>query len=49
LPLKTWTQRYLQIGCGGLCGNISGVVGAAEGCAPLAAGGFVQGATDMGQ
>lgn len=48
LPVKTWTQRYLQIGCGGLCGNISGQVGAADGCAPLAAGGFVQGATDMG-
>lgn len=48
LPVKTWTQRYLQIGCGGLCGNIAGQIGAADGCAPLTAGGFVQGATDMG-
>lgn len=48
LPVKSWTQRYLQIGCGGLCGSIPGMIGAAENCAPLAAGGFVQGATDMG-
>ncbi|GAA5164822.1 tannase/feruloyl esterase family alpha/beta hydrolase [Viridibacterium curvum] len=48
LPTRTWTQRYLQIGCGGLCGNIAGMVGAADGCVPLNAGGFVQGATDMG-
>ncbi|MBP3859617.1 MAG: tannase/feruloyl esterase family alpha/beta hydrolase, partial [Pseudomonas sp.] len=35
LPTHTWTQRYLQVGCGGLCGRISLQVGAAEGCAPL--------------
>ena len=22
LPTKTWTQRYLQIGCGGFCGSV---------------------------
>lgn len=22
LPTTTWKQRYLQFGCGGLCGNI---------------------------
>jgi hypothetical protein len=48
LPTKTWTQRYLQLGCGGLCGGISLEVGAADGCAPLNAGGFVVAATDMG-
>jgi len=48
LPLQSWSQRYLQIGCGGLCGNISRNVGAADGCVPLNAGGFVIGATDMG-
>jgi feruloyl esterase len=48
LPTKTWTQRYLQLGCGGLCGNISLEAGAADGCAPLDAGGFVIAATDMG-
>ncbi|WP_299538359.1 tannase/feruloyl esterase family alpha/beta hydrolase [uncultured Herbaspirillum sp.] len=48
LPLQGWSQRYLQIGCGGLCGSIAGNVGAAEGCVPLASGGMVLGATDMG-
>ncbi len=48
LPTQTWTQRYLQVGCGGLCGRISLQVGAADGCVPLEAGGFVIGATDMG-
>ncbi len=23
LPTGTWAQRYLQVGCGGLCGNIN--------------------------
>lgn len=48
LPIKTWTQRLLQVGCGGLCGNIPAQVGAADGCVPLNAGGFVIAATDMG-
>lgn len=48
LPLTRWTQRYLQIGCGGLCGSIRLDIGAAEGCVPLAAGGFVISSTDMG-
>lgn len=48
LPIHSWTQRYLQIGCGGLCGRVSEQVGAAAGCAPLASGGFVQASTDMG-
>jgi len=48
LPSRSWTQRYMQIGCGGLCGNIQMMVGAADGCVPLDAGGFVIAATDMG-
>jgi hypothetical protein len=48
LPTKTWTQRYLQIGCGGLCGNIPRQVGAADGCVPLTDGGFAIAGTDMG-
>ncbi|WP_372168521.1 tannase/feruloyl esterase family alpha/beta hydrolase [Xanthomonas axonopodis] len=48
LPTQSWTQRYLQIGCGGLCGSIAGNVGAADGCAPLNSGGFALAATDMG-
>ena len=48
LPVANWTQRYLQVGCGGLCGRINLEVGAADGCRPLAVGGFVVSSTDMG-
>lgn len=48
LPNETWTQRYLQVGCGGLCGGIRIEAGAADGCVPLDAGGFVVASTDMG-
>ncbi|PWW05400.1 tannase/feruloyl esterase family alpha/beta hydrolase [Mangrovibacter plantisponsor] len=48
LPVTTWNGRYMQLGCGGLCGNIMMDVGAAAGCAPLAQGGFALAATDMG-
>ncbi|WP_207102538.1 tannase/feruloyl esterase family alpha/beta hydrolase [Paracoccus shandongensis] len=48
LPLETWTQRYLQVGCGGLCGRITLQSGASSGCTVLNDGGFVMAATDMG-
>lgn len=48
LPLGSWTQRYLQIGCAGLCGRIGMDVGAADGCLALKQGGFALAATDMG-
>nr|WP_321269870.1 tannase/feruloyl esterase family alpha/beta hydrolase [uncultured Tolumonas sp.] len=48
LPMNNWHSRYLQIGCGGLCGSISEQVGAASGCAPVTNGEFVVSATDMG-
>ncbi|MBP1806200.1 tannase/feruloyl esterase family alpha/beta hydrolase [Rubellimicrobium aerolatum] len=49
LPTDTWTGRYLQLGCGGLCGRLSlREVGAASGCTPLQAGGVAIAATDMG-
>lgn len=48
LPLQQWSQRYLQLGCGGLCGNVSLQVGAASGCVPLKTGSFVIASTDMG-
>lgn len=48
LPLSSWTQRFLQIGCGGLCGNISETVGAANRCVPLHTNGLAIAATDMG-
>ncbi|MFD1795544.1 tannase/feruloyl esterase family alpha/beta hydrolase [Paracoccus aurantiacus] len=48
LPMESWTQRYLQVGCGGLCGNITLTSGASTGCKVLNDGGFVMAATDMG-
>lgn len=48
LPSETWTQRYMQLGCGGLCGQITLTVGAADGCKVYNDGGFVMAATDMG-
>lgn len=48
LPMTTWTQRYLQVGCGGLCGSIRFNSEASDGCKTLADNGFVMAATDMG-
>ncbi|MGI4878913.1 MAG: tannase/feruloyl esterase family alpha/beta hydrolase [Janthinobacterium lividum] len=48
LPTGTWTQRYMQLGCGGLCGRLSLQVGVANGCPTFEAGGFVFASTDMG-
>ncbi|WP_425646798.1 tannase/feruloyl esterase family alpha/beta hydrolase [Agrobacterium leguminum] len=48
LPSETWTQRYLQAGCGGLCGNITLRSGASDGCQVLTDGSFVMAATDLG-
>lgn len=48
LPEEGWTGRYMQIGCGGLCGMIGMNVGAAAGCAPLTQNGVAMAATDMG-
>jgi hypothetical protein len=48
LPVATWTKRFLQVGCGGLCGRVSTEVGAADGCTPVSNGGFVLAGTDMG-
>lgn len=48
LPLAGWTQRFLQTGCGGLCGNLNINVGRSEGCAPATNGELVLASTDMG-
>ncbi|MBC2666837.1 tannase/feruloyl esterase family alpha/beta hydrolase [Novosphingobium flavum] len=48
LPLAGWTQRYLQTGCGGLCGNLRIDAGKAEGCTPVTDGRIVLASTDMG-
>lgn len=48
LPLTGWTQRFLQTGCGGLCGNLRIDAGKSEGCAPVTDGSIVLASTDMG-
>ncbi|WP_270936777.1 tannase/feruloyl esterase family alpha/beta hydrolase, partial [Falsiroseomonas oryzae] len=48
LPLETWTGRYLQIGCGGLCGRIPDAPPQVTGCLPYTRGEFAMAATDMG-
>ncbi|HBR4785454.1 TPA: tannase/feruloyl esterase family alpha/beta hydrolase [Klebsiella pneumoniae] len=48
LPQDHWTQRMLQVGCGGLCGNINLSLSNASGCVPAMNGEFVVSATNMG-
>ena len=48
LPLKTWTQRYVQTGCGGLCGTLNVRLEHAEGCLPATNGELALASTDMG-
>ena len=48
LPAERWTQRLLQAGCGGLCGNINASIGNAYGCQPALNGEFVVAASDLG-
>ncbi|WP_436520929.1 tannase/feruloyl esterase family alpha/beta hydrolase [Actinoplanes sp. HUAS TT8] len=48
LPTKTWRQRYLQLGCASLCGNIDFYADAADGCVPLSRGDFVLATDNQG-
>ena len=48
LPLSTWTQRLVQTGCGGLCGNLNIRLGNDEGCLPATSGELALASTDMG-
>lgn len=48
LPTSTWRQRYLQVGCGGLCGSIGLNPPETTGYQPLADGDFVVAAEDDG-
>lgn len=48
LPTEKWTQRFLQVGCGGLCGNINLTLSNASGCTPATNGAFTVAATNMG-
>jgi feruloyl esterase len=53
LPASTWTQRFAELGCGGLCGNLSDPTeqksfGFSYTCPLVQQGGFVTAATNMG-
>ncbi|QQC66990.1 tannase/feruloyl esterase family alpha/beta hydrolase [Paraburkholderia ginsengisoli] len=53
LPVGTWTQRFAELGCGGLCGNLSDPTKQSSfsfsyTCPLVQQGGFVTAATDMG-
>lgn len=48
LPEQQWTQRFLQVGCGGLCGQVNLSPSDTSGCAPATQGELVIAATDMG-
>ena len=48
LPLRTWTQRFVQTGCGGLCGNLNIRLSNDASCAPAQNGELVLASTDMG-
>jgi feruloyl esterase len=50
LPVDTWVQRIVHIGCGGLCGSISAATdpGTSYGCPLVQSGGVVLSSTNMG-
>lgn len=48
LPSTKWTQRFVQTGCGGLCGNLNVRLQNAGDCAPAQNGELVLSATDTG-
>jgi hypothetical protein len=48
LPVDGWTQRYVQTGCGGLCGNANINYGQAATCPVVADGTVASATTDMG-
>ena len=48
LPMEDWNGRYLQTGCGGLCGHITDEVHQVYGCAPFDSVAFAIATTDMG-
>ena len=48
LPQRGWTQRYLQTGCGGLCGVLEIRADHAQGCSVFDDGSLAVASTDMG-
>jgi feruloyl esterase len=48
LPVQGWSGRYLQTGCGGLCGTLAIRVEHADSCVPVRNHAVVLASTDMG-
>lgn len=48
LPVNGWTQRYVQTGCGGLCGSANVNYAAASTCPVIVDGTVASATTDMG-
>ncbi|WP_269809766.1 tannase/feruloyl esterase family alpha/beta hydrolase [Kineosporia rhizophila] len=48
LPVNGWTQRYVQTGCGGLCGSANINFTQASTCPPVRDGTVASATTDMG-
>ncbi|WP_406330221.1 tannase/feruloyl esterase family alpha/beta hydrolase [Streptomyces sp. NBC_00203] len=49
LPQSGWQANYLQVGCGGLCGNTNVTSApASAGCVPLTSGAFAVASSDEG-
>jgi feruloyl esterase len=48
LPVDGWTQRYVQTGCGGLCGSANINYGQASSCPVVRDGTVASATTDMG-
>jgi feruloyl esterase len=48
LPVSGWTQRFVQTGCGGLCGNLSVRLNNAAACLPARNGELALASSDMG-
>jgi hypothetical protein len=48
LPSATWSQRFVQTGCGGLCGMVNVRLDHAESCVPSQNGELALASTDMG-
>jgi feruloyl esterase len=48
LPMEHWTQRYLEGGCGGMCGSVRASIETAGSCMPALNGEFVVAGDDMG-
>lgn len=48
LPMQAWTQRLVQTGCGGLCGQVAIRTANEQACAPVVDGQTILATTDMG-